>query len=148
MDNTTEEKNTQTCTPDEAYCCDTAAEQAPVTQEELQKAIDHVMDLVGRYDGHVAVAALLEDEARPNRMFRASSAVFMSDKVDTKIYVWVGAFGYFLRANECFDLDAKAIGEGVRFFLEAQQKERTKKLLNPIASVLGIAGCECEECQD
>lgn len=106
------------------------------------------MDLVGRYDGHVAVAALLEDEERTNRMFRASSAVFMSDKVDTKIYVWVSAFGYFLRANECFDLNAKAMGEGVRFFLEAQQKERTKKLLNPIASMLGIAGCECEECQD
>lgn len=146
MDNT-EENNTQTCTPDEAYCHPTA-EQAPVTKEELKKAIDHVMDLVGRYDGHVAVAAILEDEEKIRRIFRASDALFVSDGANTKVYAWTGACGYLLKANECFDSNAKTIGEGVRLFLEAQRKEKMKDRMNPIAAMLGISGCECEECEE
>lgn len=144
---TTEEKNTQTCTPDEA-CNNPAAEQALVTEEELQKAIDHVVDLVGRYDGRVVVAAFIEGDNTTRRIFRASDAVFASEGRNTKIYAWIGACGYFLRANECFERNAKAMGEGVRLFLEDQQKERMKEQMNPIAAMLGIAGCECEECQD
>lgn len=147
MDNTAEEKNMQNCTPDEA-CNNPAAEQAPVTKEELRKAIDHVIDLVGRYDSRVAVAAFIEEENKNRRIFRASDAVFASEGRNTKIYAWIGACGYFLRANECFERNAKAMGEGVRLFLEDQQKERMKEQMNPIAAMLGIAGCECEECQD
>lgn len=145
---TTEEKNTQNCKPDEACCCNTAAEQAPVTKEELRKAIDHVMDLVGRYDGNVVVAAILGDEGKLHRIFRASDAVFVSDGANTKVYTWTGACGYLLKANECFDSNAKTIGEGVRLFLEAQRKEKMKDRMNPIAAMLGIAGCECEECEE
>lgn len=149
MDNTTnEEKNTQNCKPDEACCCNTAAEQAPVTKEELRKAIDHVMDLVGRYDGNVVVAAILGDEGKLHRIFRASNDVFVSDGVNTKVYAWTGACGYLLKANECFDSNVKTIGEGVRLFLEAQRKEKMKDRMNPIAAMLGIAGCECEECEE
>lgn len=148
MDNTkNEEKNTQNCSPDEA-CCNTAAEQAPVTKEELRKAIDHVMDLVGCYDGNVAVAAILEDKEKIHRIFRASNAVFVSDGANTKVYTWTGACGYLLKANECFDSNVKTIGEGVRLFLEAQRKEKIKDRMNPIAAMLGIAGCECEECEE
>ncbi len=32
-------------------------------------------------------------------------------------------------------------------FLEQQQKEKMKKRMNPIAAMLGIVGCECEECE-
>lgn len=149
MDNTnTEEKDVQLCTPDEACCCDTAAEQAPVTKEELRKAIDHVMDLVGRYDGNVVVTAILKNEEEILRIFRASNAVFVSDGANTTVYTWTGACGYLLKANECFDSNVKTIGEGVRLFLEAQRKEKMKDQMNPIAAMLGIAGCECEECQD
>ena len=147
MDNTTEEKNTQNCTLDEACCCP-GAEQAPVTKEELQKAIDHVVDLVGRYDGRVVVATFIEGDDTTRQIFRASDAVFASEGRSTKIYAWIGACGYFLRANECFERNAKAMGEGVRLFLEDQQKERMKEQMNPIAAMLGITGCECEECQD
>ena len=143
MDNT-EEKNTQTCTPDEACYDKSAAEQAPVTKEELQKAIDHVVDLVGRYDGRVVVATFIEGDDTTRQIFRASDAVFASEGRSTKI----GACGYFLRANECFDGHAKTMGDGVRLFLEQQQKEKMKARMNPIAAMLGITGCECEECED
>ena len=144
----TEEETNKNVTPDEARCCDIAAEQAPVTKEELRKAIDHVMDLVRRYDGHVAVAVIMEDEEKINRIFNASDAVFVSEGANTKVYAWTGACGYLLRANECFDHNVKAIGEGVRLFLEAQLKEKMKNRMNPIAAMLGIAGCECEECEE
>ncbi|WP_354832441.1 hypothetical protein ABGM91_11400 [Akkermansia muciniphila] len=146
MDNT-EEKNTQTCTPDEA-CNNPAAEQALVTEEELQKAIDHVVDLVGRYDGRVVVAAFIEGDNTTRRIFRVANEVFASNGMNTKIYGWTGACGFLLKANECFDRNAKTMGEGVRLFLEQQQKEKMKRQMNPIAAMLGFTGCVCEECED
>ena len=143
----TEEKNTQPCTPDEA-CNNPAAEQALVTKEEHQKAIDHVVDLVGRYDGRVVVAAFIEGDDTTRRIFRATNEVFASNGMNTKVYRWTGACGFLLKANECFDCNVKTMGEGVRLFLEQQQKEKMKRRMNPIAAMLGIDGCECEECQD
>lgn len=148
MDNTTEEKNTQNCKPDEACCCNTAAEQAPVTKEELQKAIDHVVDLVGRYDGRVVVAAFIEGDDTTRRIFRATDEVFTSNGMNTKVYGWTGACGFLLKATECFDCNVKTMGEGVRLFLEQQQKEKMKRRMNPIDAMLGIDGCECEECEE
>lgn len=43
MDNT-EEKNAQSCTPDEACCCDTVAS----TKEEISAALDNLVDLIKR----------------------------------------------------------------------------------------------------
>lgn len=56
---TTKEKNEKRM-PNEVCGCDTAAEQAPVTQEELHAAIDRLLDLVGRYKGRAVVAAFIE----------------------------------------------------------------------------------------
>lgn len=68
--------------------------------------------------------------------------------MNTKVYGWTGACGYLLKANECFEGNVKTMGEGVRLFLEQQQKEKMKRGMNPIAAMLGIAGCRCEECED
>lgn len=146
MDNTTEENNAQPCTPDEACCCDTAAS----TNEEINAALDNLIDLIKRYDGRVVVSSFFEDteERKTRRLFEASNAVFQSEGMNTKVYGWTGACGYLLKAGECFDGHAKTMGDGVRLFLEQQQKEKMKRGMNPIAAMLGIAGCECEECQD
>lgn len=64
-----------------------------------------------------------------------------------KVYGWTSAFGYLLKANECFDCNVKTMGEGVRLFLEQQNKEKMRRGMNPIAAMLKIAGCECEECE-
>lgn len=52
MDNT-EEKNAQSCTPDEACCCDTVAS----TKEEISAALDNLVDLIKRYDGRAIFSA-------------------------------------------------------------------------------------------
>lgn len=148
MDNTTnEEKNTQTCTPDEA-CNNPAAEQAPVTREELQAAIDHVLDLVGRYRGRAVVAAFIEGDDKTRRIFKATYDTFESAGANSKVHGWTGICGYLVKAHECLDNNAKTIGEGVRLFLEYQNKERREKIMNPIAAMLGFDGCGCEECRD
>jgi len=54
MDNT-EEKNAQSCTPDEACCCDTVAS----TKEEISAALDNLVDLIKRYDGRAIFSAFL-----------------------------------------------------------------------------------------
>lgn len=151
MDNTTEEKNTQPCTPDEACCCDASASApAPSTREEISAALDNLVDLIKRYNGRVIVSAFLEDteERKTYRLFEAADAVFQSEGMNTKVYGWTGACGYLLKANECFDRNAKTMGEGVRLFLEQQQKEKMKRQMNPIAAMLGFTGCVCEECED
>lgn len=148
MDNT-EENNTQNCTPDEA-CNNPTAEQAPVTKEELNAAIDHLVDLADRYNGRVALAAFLEDKENENtrQVFKASEAVFLSDGKTSKVFSWTGACGYFIKAHECFDKNAKSIGEGVCLFLEGQRREKMRERMNPIAAMLGFTGCGCEECED
>lgn len=60
MDNTTEEKNTQPCTPDEACCCDTTTEQAPVTVEMIEEAFEHLKNMVNRCQTPVLVNVLIE----------------------------------------------------------------------------------------
>lgn len=65
-----------------------------------------------------------------------------------KVYGWTSAFGYLFKAGECFEGNVKTMGEGVRLFLEQQQKTKMKDRMNPIAAMLGISGCKCEECED
>lgn len=132
----TEEKNTQNCTPDKACCCDTVVS----TKEEINAALDNLIDLIKRYDGRAIFSAFLEDseERKTRRLLESSSAAFRSEGTNTKVYVWTGAFGFFLKANECFECNVKTMGEGVRLFLEQQQKEKMKRRMNPIAAMLGI----------
>lgn len=68
--------------------------------------------------------------------------------MNTKVYCWTGICGYLFKAYDCLENNVKAIGEGVRLFLEHQQKEKMKERMNPIAAMLGFKGCECEECKD
>lgn len=145
MDNT-EEKNAQACTPDEACCCDTVAS----TKEEISAALDNLVDLIKRYDGRAIFSAFLEvpEERKTRHILEPSSSVFQSERMNFKVYGWTSAFGYLLKAGECFEGNVKTMGEGVRLFLEQQQKTKMKDRMNPIAAMLGISGCECEECED
>lgn len=95
-----------------------------------------------------AIAAFIEGDNTTRRIFRAANEVFASNGMNTKVYGWTGACGFLLKANECFDCNVKTMGEGVRLFLEQQNKEKMRRGMNPIAAMLGIAGCECEECED
>lgn len=146
-----EKEDTKPTKPDEACCYDAPAPApAPSTREEISAALDNLIDLIERYNGRVVVSAFFEDteERKIRHLFKASDAVFQSEGMNTKVYGWTGACGYLLKAGECFDGHAKTMGDGVRLFLEQQQKEKMKARMNPIAAMLGIAACECEECED
>ena len=123
MDNT-EEKNAQSCTPDEACCCDTVAS----TKEEISAALDNLVDLIKRYDGRAIFSAFLEvpEERKTRHILESSSSVFQSERMNFKVYGWTSAFGYLLKAGECFEGNVKTMGEGVRLFLEQQQKNENE----------------------
>ena len=63
MDNT-EEKNAQSCTPDEACCCDTVAS----TKEEISAALDNLVDLIKRYDGRAIFFRLFGGPGRKKKL--------------------------------------------------------------------------------
>lgn len=126
MDNTIEENNAQNHPADEP-CCDTAT-APPVTREELHAALNHVLDLIGRYDGRIAVACFLEDEKNNcvDQIFKYSETG-LSYNNDNKCFVWASACGYFLKAAESFKNNHKTIGKGVRFFVEQQEVEHMRR---------------------
>lgn len=142
MDNTTEENNAQPCTPDEACCCDTAAEQ-PVTVEMIEEAYNHLSDMVNRCQTPVLLHILVEHGDRVNGKSATCRAVIeMSGPKSTE---WLAARGYLFAAGTCFSGNPEVVSQGVKLAFE---KAHRSVGMNPIAAMLGIAGCECEECQD
>lgn len=75
MDNT-EEKNEQPCTPDEACCCDTAAS----TKEEINAALDNLIDLIKRYDGCAIFSAFFEDTEEKLAVYSKPPMPFFSPR--------------------------------------------------------------------
>lgn len=142
MDNT-EEKNTQNCTPDEACCCDPAPEQAPVTVEMIEEAYSHLSDMVTRCQTPVLLHILVEHGDRVNSKSATCEAVTeMSGPTCTE---WLAARGYLFASATCFSGNPEVVSQGVKLAFE---KANRSVGVNPIAAILGIAGCECKECQD
>ena len=142
MDNT-KEKNTQPCTPDEACCCDTAAEQAPVTVEMIEEAFDHLRTMVNQCQTPVLVHMSIDKGDRVNNKTATCDAVV--EMSGSKGAEWLAARGYLFAAGTCFSGNPDTISLGVKLvFKEAHRRAG----VNPIAAILGIAGCECEECED
>lgn len=142
MDNT-EEKNTQTCTPEEGCCCDTAAEQAPVTVEMIEEAFEHLKNMVNRCQTPVLAHILIEKGDRVDgKSTTCESVVEMSGPKCTE---WLAARGYLFASATCFSGNPEVVSQGVKLAFE---KANRSVGVNPIAAILGIAGCECKECQD
>lgn len=143
MNNTTEEKNTQSCTPDEACCCDTAAEQAPVTVEMIEEAFEHLRNMVNRCQTPVLLHMLIKKgDGVKGKNATCDAVLEMSGLKGTK---WLAARGYIFAAGNCFSGDPEAVSQGVKLAFEHAHR---RSGVNPIAAILGIAGCECEECKD
>lgn len=144
MDNTTnEEKNTQTCTPDEACCCDPAPEQAPVTVEMIEEAFERLRIMVNQCKTPILLHMLIDKGDRvDSKNATCKSAMEISGPRSIE---WYAARGYLFASGACFSGNPEAVSQGVKFiFKEAHKKTDT----NPIAAMLGITGCECEECED
>ena len=142
MDNTTEDNHTQNGTPEEGCCCDTA-EQAPVTVEMIEEAFEYLNNMVNRCQTPVLAHILIEKGDRVDGKSTTCEAVVeMSGPKGTE---WLAARGYIFASGNCFSGNPETISQGVKLaFKEAHKRVGT----NPIVTVLEIAGCECNECQD
>ena len=142
MDNT-EEDNTQNCTPDEACCYDPAAEQTPVTVDMIEEAYNLLEELVNQCKTPVILHIKIEKGESVNS--RTSTCKAVTKMAGAKSTEWLAARGYLEASGTCFSGNPETISLGVKLaFKEAHRRAG----LNPIADMLGIAGCECEECQD
>lgn len=142
MDNT-EEDNTQNCTPDEACCCDPAAEQTPVTVDMIEEAYNLLEELVNQCKTPVLLHIKIEKGKSVNS--RTSTCKAVTEMIGAKSTEWLAARGYLAASGTCFSGNPETISLGVKLaFKEAHRRAG----LNPIATMHGIAGCECEECED
>lgn len=144
MDNTnTEENNAQPCTPDEACCCDTAAEQAPVTVEMIEEAYNRLEELVNQCKTPVLLHIKIDKGERVNS--RTSTCKAVTGMAGAQSTEWLAARVYLAASGNCFSGNPEIVSLGVKLaFKDAHRRAG----VNPIAAMLGIAGCECEECQD
>ena len=123
--------------------CDTAAGQAPVTVEMIEEAFEHLKNLVDRCQTPVLVNMLIEKGDRVDGASAACEAVV--DMSGPKGTEWRAARGYIFASGDCFSGHPETISQGVKLAF----KEAHKRVGMPtIMTMLKIAGCECEECQD
>lgn len=118
-----EEKNTQTCTPDEA-CNNPAAEQALVTVEMIKEAYDRLEELVNQCETP-ALLCMIVKENDGNSEYRNSSSNSVSKVADKERIVWNAARGFLYASGTCFSGDPEVISQGIKHafeFLERKEK--------------------------
>lgn len=115
MDNT-EEKNTQNCTPGEAYCCDPAPEQAPVTVEMIEEAFERLRNMVNQCKTPVLLHMLIEKEGRVSGECGTCEAVV--DMSGPKGTEWIAARGYLFASVTCFSGNPDVVSQGVKLAFE------------------------------
>ncbi len=137
-----EKEDTKATTPEEG-CCNTAAEQAPVTVEMIEEAFEHLKNMVNRCQTPVLLHMLIDKGERVSGKNATCTAV--TEMPGAKGTEWLAARGYLFAAGTCFSGNPEVVSQGVKLAFE---KAHRSVGMNPIAAMLGIAGCECEECQD
>ena len=139
---TTKEKNEKRM-PNEVCGCDTAAEQ-PVTVEMTEEAYNHLSDMVNRCQTPVLLHILVEHGDSVSGKNATCDAV--TKMPGAKGTEWLAARGYLFASGNCFSGNPEMVSQGVKLAFE--KAHRSTFGTNPIAAMLGIAGCRCEECED
>ena len=140
---TTKEKNEKR-TPNEACCCDAATEQAPVTVEMIKEAFEHLRKMVNQCQTPVMLHMLIDNGDSVSGKNATCDAV--TKMPGAKGTEWLAARGYLFASGNCFSGNPEMVSQGVKLAFE--KAHRSTFGTNPIAAMLGIAGCRCEECED
>ena len=136
-----EEIEAKTSTPEEACCCNTT-EQAP-TVEMIEEAYNRLEEMVNQCKTPVLLHIKIEKGGVVNS--RTATCAAVTEMPCPKGTEWLAARGYLAASGNCFSGNPDTISLGVKLaFKEAHRRAG----VNPIAAILGIAGCECEECED
>lgn len=123
MDNTTEDNQTQNGTPEEG-CCNTAAEQAPVTVEMIKEACNCLENLMRQCNTPVLLCMLIE-EKDGNIEHRVSANDSVSKMAGKDGIGWTAARGFLYASRTCFSGDPESISQGIKHafeFLERKEK--------------------------
>lgn len=128
--------NEQACSCDEAM--------PPSTAEEINAAIDRLVELAKRYTGRLALAAIVDSGENLRRTSLVTEATYLSDKTNTEVFSWVGACGYLMQADKCFSRDMGVVSEGCRIFLEEQERRSKKEQENHLKELLKKSFCNGE----
>lgn len=118
-----EKEDTKTTTPEEG-CCNTAAEQAPVTVEMIKEAYDRLEELVKQCNTPVLVC-MLAKENDDNIEYRNSANNSVSKVAGKEGIGWTAARGFLYASGTCFSGDPEAISQGIKHafeFLERKEK--------------------------
>lgn len=134
-----EKENTKTSTPEEA-CCNTT-EQAP-TVEMIEEAYNRLEEMVNQCKTPVLLHIKIEKGERVNS--RTSTCKAVTEMACPRGTEWLAARGYLAASGTCFSGDPDTISQGVKLAFEHAHRRAG---VNPIAAILGIAGCECKECK-
>jgi len=136
-----EKEDTKTTAPEEG-CCNPVTEPAS-TLEMIKEAYNRLEELVNQCKTPVILHIKIEKGESVNS--RTSTCKAVTKMAGAKSTEWLAARGYLEASGICFSGNPETISLGVKLaFKEAHRRAG----LNPIADMLGIAGCECEECQD
>lgn len=130
--------------PNEVCGYDPAPEQAPVTVEMIEEAFEHLKNMVNRCQTPVLLHMLIDKGERVSGKNATCAAV--TEMPGAKGTEWLAARGYLFAAGTCFSGNPEVVSQGVKLAFE--KAHRSTFGANPIAAMLGIAGCRCEECED
>lgn len=111
--------------------------------EMIEEAYNRLEELVNQCKTPVLLHIKIEKGERVNSKTATCKAV--TEMPCPRGTEWLAARGYLAASGTCFSGDPETISLGVRLAFENAHRRAG---VNPIAAMLGIAGCECKECKD
>lgn len=130
---------------DSCECGCNADEPQRATLEEVTLAVEHLADVIGRFDGNAVVSTLIDEGDGIRQMFRVTKKAMEHDN-SPKLFKWAGACGFFMKAKDCVvNAKHKAVSEGISLFLEKQMESSMPDKGRILSALLGCASNEGED---
>ena len=125
-----EKEDTKTTAPEEG-CCNTAAEQAPVTVEMIKEAYDRLEELVKQCNTPVLLCMLTEEKDGKIE-HRNSTNNSVSKMTGEEGIEWNAARGFLYASATCFSGAPEAISQGIKYIFEFLERKKQKRVFSAI----------------
>ncbi len=118
---------------DAAADCPAEKEPAP-TYEEVREAYNRLEKLVEAYGARAMLQLVIDNGDDGGFLNTCSPSTFSASGKSSRLFAWGAARGYMMRARQCLNRNAEAIGEGVKYLILESREERK----DPLAAWLGV----------
>ncbi len=118
---------------DAAAECPAEKEPAP-TYEEVREAYDRLVKLVEAYGDQAILQLVINHGEDGDFLHICSPSTFNASGKSSRLFAWGAARGYMMRARQCLNRNAEAIGEGVKYLILESREEKK----DPLAALLGV----------